>query len=136
MIRNYRGEASVVYDSDEPDDLPDISNEAVFFEENPDPFFGVTPESAVDVNSEEQSEDHVEALPEADESITAAVQEAESTPSGGDSDLVSIPELDLSEIGKKRKKKKKDFRKELGDVLKANPEDFDGKGDDANDDCK
>ena len=75
-------------------------------------------------------------MPEADESITAAVQEAESTPSGGDSDLVSIPELDLSEIGKKRKKKKKDFRKELGDVLKANPEDFDGKGDDANDDCK
>lgn len=136
MIRNYRGEASIVYESDEPDDLPDIPNEAVFFEENSDPFFGATPESAVDVNSEEQSDDDVEALPEADESIAAAVREAESTPSDGDSDLVSIPELDLSEIGKKRKKKKKDFRKELGDVLKANPEDFDEKGDDANDDCK
>ena len=135
-IRNDRGEASIVYETDQPNGLPDISDEAVFFEENPDPLFGVTPENSDDVNSEEQSDDDVEALPETDESVSAAVPEAEPAPSEGDSDLVSIPELDLSEIGKKRRKKKKDFRKELGDVLKANPEDFDEKGDDANDDCK
>lgn len=135
-IRKGRGEATCEYEENELNNLPDISDEAVYSEENPDPLFGVIHESAADTDNEEQADKDAAAVSETIEPVSEEATEDEPSPSVGNADLISIPELDISTIGKKRRKKKKDFGKELEEVLKANPEDFDDKGDDANDDDK
>ena len=125
-IRAERGEATVVYEDDEPCDLPDGSDapdEPTYREADPDTIFGAATESIADINNEEQSGEDNEATPE-----------AEPTGSDGNSEPASVPMIDLSAVDQKRKKKKKDFKKELREVLESNPEDIDEKGNDANGD--